>query len=54
MEYKDAVDDFQRRYFGALFDETGADIDEICRRSGYTRKGLHSLALRMGFPWSSA
>lgn len=51
LPYKEAVDRFQVHYFRGLFDEAKGDVDEICRRAGYSRKGLQGLARRIGFPW---
>lgn len=50
--YKQAADEFQEKYFSELFRETDGDIDEICKRSGYSRKGLRGVAKRLGLPWS--
>ena len=49
--YKEAVDEFQRHYFSELFEQARGDVDEICRRAGYSRKGLLGLARRFGLPW---
>lgn len=48
MPFKDAADEFQGVYFRALFEAAGGDLDLICARSGYSRKGLQALARRLG------
>nr|MCH9684983.1 sigma 54-interacting transcriptional regulator [Deltaproteobacteria bacterium] len=54
LPFRQATDEFQKVYFQALLQATGGDLDEIARRSGYTRKGLQGVGRRLDLPLGGA
>jgi len=54
MTGKEATDAFMRHYFAMLFEATEGDVDKICARSDYSRKGLRGVYERLGIPWPPA